>query len=539
MNILRLFHTVRYLKPVQIYGRLWFKLYRPRFISQSILPIRPRQKEWVVPCEKHSSSLGSNTFRFLNKTRYCEFPRDWNNPGWDKLWLYNLHYFDGLKAEGVEDRREQHVGLIEAWILDNPPGFGNGWEPYPTSLRIVNWIKWSLAGITLSSGMMRSLATQTRYLRQRLEFHLLGNHLFANAKAMVFAGMFFYGEEADKWLEKGLKILAKEIPEQVLSDGGHFERSPMYHAIILEDLLDMSNMMRAYGYPIPEGWLEKSDKMLSWLSGMSHPDGEIALFNDSAFGIAPKPADLQTYVERLGMVESASQSIQLKHFEDTGYVRFEKGSAVAFLDVAPVGPDYLPGHAHADTLSFELSLFEQRFIVDTGTSCYGDGSERHRQRGTGAHNTVKINGKNSSEVWGGFRVARRAKPLDLIIENTVGETRVTCSHTGYQRLPGQPVHRRRWTLTNASLQVKDEIHGQYNEAIGRYYFHPNVKIVKSQAPDSLYLMFDDGRRVEFRVDGAECRVLGSTWQPEFGSSCSNQLLEVIFKQSQVITTFWW
>jgi len=539
MNLSLLFHTVRHLKPVQIYGRLWFRLYRPRSVSTSAPSVRSRQNEWSGPCEKQPSFFAPSTFRFLNTSRSCNFPKDWNNPEYDKLWLYNLHYFDDLQATDADARRDQHADLIEQWTLDNPVGVGNGWEPYPTSLRIVNWIKWSLAGNKLSSGMLKSLANQARYLRKRLEIHLLGNHLFANAKALVYAGLFFHGDEAEQWLEKGLKILEREIHEQILPDGGHFERSPMYHAIILEDILDLINMMQAYGHPIPEVWLEKTGKMLSWLSGMSHPDGEIALFNDAAFGIASGLEALQAYAGRLGIDASHQPVSQLTNFAESGYVRLEEGPAVAFLDVAPVGPDYLPGHAHADSLSFEFSLFEQRFIVDSGSSCYGDGSERHRQRGTGAHNTVTINAENSSEVWGGFRVARRAKPMDLKIEASAGETRVACSHTGYKRLPGKPVHRRQWVLTETSLQINDEIQGPFKQAMGRFYFHPDVSVVKNQSPDSFCFILSDGKQIDLSIAGAECRVVDSSWHPEFGLSLSNQCLEVVFKQNQINATFGW
>lgn len=540
MNFALFIHTLRYLKPVQIYGRLWFRLYRPRFVSQSILPARELQKEWAEACEKGLSYLGANTFRFLNKTRECQFPKDWNNPEWDKLWLYNLHYFDGLHAIGAKDRTEQHAGLIENWIRENSHGNGNGWEPYPTSLRIVNWIKWALAGNKPSPGMLKSLATQTRYLRKRLEIHLLGNHLFSNAKALVFAGLFFQGDEADQWLEKGLGILAREIPEQVLSDGGHFERSPMYHAIILEDLLDMINLMQVYGHSIPDGWLEKTEKMVSWLLGMSHPDGEIALLNDSAFEIAPKFSALYAYAERLCIPAlERIGSAQYIHFAETGYVRCEQGSAVAFLDVAPVGPDYLPGHAHADSLSFELSLFGQRFIVDSGTSCYGVSKKRVWQRGTAAHNTVTLNGQNSSEVWGGFRVARRAKPVGLKIDCDAGAIRVGCSHTGYKRLAGRPIHRRQWVLSVSSMEIRDEIQGPFKRAIGRFYLHPGVTIVKNDTPDSLSFILTGGEQVGFSLAGAEYRVVDSTWHPEFGLSFSNQCLEVIFKQDLINAKFWW
>ena len=413
-----LFHTLRYLKPVQVFGRIWFRLYRPRVNQALSLPRQPVTGPWVTPCQKVESLLGAWEFRFLNQSRKCLFPGDWNNPEWDKLWLYNLHYFDDLQAAGAFGKQARHNRLINEWITGNPPGQGNGWEPYPTSLRIVNWIKWILAGNTPSSNMLESLALQAGYLRKRLEIHLLGNHLFANAKALVFAGLFFRGPEADGWLQKGLKILYREVPEQILPDGGHFERSPMYHAIILEDLLDLVNVMRAHGHLVPREWQEKACDMTSWLMAMTHPDGGIVLFNDAAFGIAGLTKDLVAYAGRLGVEMGRQTKSQFKHFSDSGYIRWEKGPGLAFLDVAPIGPDYLPGHAHADTLSFEFSLFGERVIVDTGTSCYGISSERIRQRGTDAHNTVTINGENSSEVWSGFRVAGRAMPWGVKLEQT-------------------------------------------------------------------------------------------------------------------------
>ena len=125
---------------------------------------------------------------------------DWNRPDWPKLWLYNLHYFDDLVAEGAATRGGWHYELIRRWIAENPPGQGNGWEPYPVSLRLVNWVKWALAGNALGAEAVQSLAVQTRWLRRRLEIHLLGNHIWANAKALVFAGAFFQGEAPSVWL---------------------------------------------------------------------------------------------------------------------------------------------------------------------------------------------------------------------------------------------------------------------------------------------------------------------------------------------------
>ena len=120
---------------------------------------------------------------------------DWNRADWPKLWLYNLHYFDDLVADGAEGRADWHRALISRWIAENLPAAGNGWEPYPISLRLVNWCKWLLAGNEPVEGMLDSMAVQARYLSKRLERHLLGNHLWANLKALIFVGTFFEGRD--------------------------------------------------------------------------------------------------------------------------------------------------------------------------------------------------------------------------------------------------------------------------------------------------------------------------------------------------------
>jgi uncharacterized heparinase superfamily protein len=267
-----------------------------------------------------------------------------------------------------------------------------------------------LNGNDLQPDWSQSLALQAAWLEKHIEWHLLGNHLFSNAKALVFAGLFFDGRDADRWLEKGLRILEREIPEQILSDGGQFELSPMYHSIATEDVLDLLNASEAWpglvNPEVVEHWRQMAKKMLHWASVMQHPDGRIALLNDSAFGIAPELGELFSYAERLGLeFESASGALQ--HLEQSGYARIELGEAVLFADIGRIGPDYLPGHAHADTLCFGLSLFGDRWFVDTGCSTYEVCDERLRQRGTAAHNTVVVDGEDSSEVWSSFRVARR------------------------------------------------------------------------------------------------------------------------------------
>jgi uncharacterized heparinase superfamily protein len=503
----------------------------------------------VAHASRQPSQVGPHRFTFLNETHSVDSAEDWNHPGWEKLWLYNLHYFDDLAACGASSRRIWHCALIARWIAENPPAVGNGWEPYPLSLRIVNWIKWSLAGNPLEPAWRDSLALQLRVLAQCLEWHLLGNHLLANAKALVFGGLFFIGHEPERWLKTGLGILAEQLPEQILVDGGHFERSPMYHAIVLEDLLDLINLTQAFGEdgdglvsPLPAPAVSQLrtqvPRMLAWLRSMTHPDGRIGFFNDAAFGIGPCLDDLEAYAQTLGLaIHRGEPCDRVFLLDPSGYVRVVLGPAVCLFDTAPIGPDYLPGHAHADSLSFEWSLFGQRVVVNSGTSRYGTGQERLRERGTAAHSTVLIDGENSSEVWGGFRVARRARPFDRKIRDLGSSIEVSCAHDGYRRLPGKPIHRRLWRLSGSALEVVDTIEGTFTTAMARFHLHPNLLAEHSGRAGRLTM--PSGKRIEWQVAGGQAALVPSSWHPEFGRSVATHCLDVRFTGGMIRTRFTW
>ena len=226
------------------------------------------------------------------------------------------------------------------------------------------------------------------------------------------------------------------------------------------------------------------------------------------------------------------------HFPESGYVRLESNTAVALLDVAPIGPDYLPGHAHADTLSFELSVFGPRAVVNGGTSRYGVGPERLRERGTAAHSTVQIAGQDSSEVWGGFRVARRAYPFDLQVQSESGRLQVACSHDGYMRLIGAPVHRREWVMEAGSLRVTDAVRGGIHAALARYILHPNVHITATGA-NTWQLTLPAGQNFRVTVETGHSCIESASYAPEFGCVLPTQCLTVELAEGHAVVEWVW
>lgn len=544
--IYRLWNTVRYLQPRQVYGRIWFRLYRPEIDLRPAPPLSDPSGIWVLPTRRRSSFDGNSVFTFLNRTHDLN-DIGWDNVGISKLWRFNLHYFDDLNAQDYELKRSAHQTLIGRWITENPPAAGSGWEPYPASLRVVNWTKWILGGGPASEATRHSLAVQTRWLAKRLEYHLLGNHLFSNAKALIFSGLLFDGQEAQTWALMGTKILVEQLDEQILEDGGQFELSTMYHALALEDVLDLINILTVFRDRIPADLATLKDQlraraksMLQWLHAMSHPDGDISFFNDAAKAIAPSNAELFAYAKRLDIGEVAVEPKRTILLHETGYVRFEDGPVIAILDVGKVGPDYLPGHAHADSLSFELSLFGQRLVVNSGTSEYGTGPERERQRATAAHSTVEVDEESSSETWRGFRVARRANPFGLeIAEDQNGGVSITCSHDGYKRLPGSVVHTRKWTFQANAIQIADELTGKWRTSVAYFHLFPDIQDMDISGT-SVSMKMPSGRLIRFNIAGARLvEICESSWHPEFGKSVPNKLVRVHFADEQLLTRVEW
>ncbi len=518
---IRLYHTIKYLKHKQIVWRI--VNFIPRFISASTSYPGVKEIDFKFISKIRLTSDYDN-FSFLNETHQLSV-LGWDNSSLTKLWRYNLHYFDFLRQNNdTKDSFEKQKTVIHNWIRENAFGKGTGWEPYPTSLRIINWIKWHLKTKGLTDNAKLSLWNQVRWLASRPEYHLLGNHLFVNAKAMLFACAFFGLDNHSTIYRKALGILTNELDEQFLDDGAHFELSPMYHALAMEDLLDLYQLYSALPASYPSNQIiEKYKQGMNWLSCMKYENGELSHFNDCANGIAPSFKELEDLGKSIGIAISLDSESKFIHFAESGFAVFKDRNIHLIADIGQIGPDYLPGHGHADALSFELALKGHRIIVNSGTSEYGMSSERLRQRSTSAHSTIEVDHQSSSEVWSGFRVGRRASVSDIRIFEDNQVLEFSAFHDGYSRLEGSPKHRRKWQVNNDSVEIFDEVSGNRNLVQLRLYFHPEVLVDNN---DNCISLSTSTGNLATITSNLNCQVESTSYHDRFGSNKKNYCLVI-------------
>jgi len=530
-----LFHTLRYLKPIQLYWRLYLKVSRLfQFSTEIKEAIKVKPIVLTPPIAKYES-LVEGQFHFLNEVGCVILPMNWNNDKQSKLWLYNLHYFDYLNQQQID--QQLALDLMQDWISQNPVGTGNGWEPYTLSLRIVNWIK-LLSKTSVQDEQLlplyNSLFLQSRYLFKHLEYHLLGNHLFKNGVALLFAGTFFKGDEARSWLNKGKQIILEQTEEQVLADGGHFERSPMYHLLILEDILDCLSLdQSADNFSVSEKdfMQNKGSAMLNFVADILHQDGEIPFFNDTALHIAPAPESIFNYANNLGVKFSTNvDETGVIEKPDFGLFVLQNQHSKLIFDVGVIGPDYLPGHAHCDSLSYEFSLAGKRCIVNSGTYQYA-GAERNSFRATNAHNTLCIDGVEQHEIWSTFRVARRAPPFNVSVHNKKTDS-IECSAAISSCKKGlrETIHKRVLNFQQNQFVIVDEIEGDgLHFAESFIHLHPEVKIIKS-TDSELQCQLGEADFSIKAMDELKFDVEKAWFSAEFGLKVENTVV-VIRKQA--------
>jgi uncharacterized heparinase superfamily protein len=402
-------------------------------------------------------------FRFLGRSEALGRDVDWFRPDLDvgtRLWKTLLHEFSfaedlarATRATGDPAYRERFAALAHSWRAAAPIGCRDfaldAWNARAIATRLMHWaVAGSLLELSGGDPLVRwldsELAVHALFLRDNLEFDLLGNHLFRNAVGLVFAQELLGG------VPDALALLERQVAEQVLPDGCHNERAPMYHALCLKDLIEVQLLLGASS----PAWLgDAVARMAGLLEAIALGDGEIPLLGDGWLG----EVDTQALLDAARGAGPARTPQAPEHHG--GLVSLCAGAVRAVVRAGPHGPDYMLGHAHADLLSFDLSVDSTRVVSDTGTALYDPGPRRQHLRSTAAHNTIRIDGEEQLEAWGSFRVGRRGRAR-VRARGVSGSWRwLSASHDAYRWLAGRPIHHRLVAVCERGALVLDAVTG--------------------------------------------------------------------------------
>ncbi len=485
-RVQQLYNTVKYLKLKQVRYQLQYRLIKPGTLAKYNKNYEEEEIAFLSfsqmpPVFRTANSTG--VFSFLNLQESFNDSVDWGYSKHGKLWNYNLQYCNYLLQEDISlTRRVDWIRSLYDWLEKGKLAL----EPYPVSLRSINVIRLASSQKLKTKDIIGPLHAELDFLYQRPEYHLLGNHLLENAFALIMGGAFFTN---DAWISKGEEILRTELEEQILADGAHFELSPMYHQIILFrllELLDWYSNWSARDVQFENFLKEKSELMVSWLKNMTFLNGDIPHFNDSAPGIAFSSNFLLNYAEKLNVIPAEDQKLGT-----SGYRKFTSDKYECIVDAAEIGPSYQPGHGHADALSFIMYVDMKALFVEWGTSTYQPNERRSLERSTAAHNTLVVDNKNQSKVWGAFRVANRAR---VKIERD--EKRfLKASHDGYNKYG--LTHTRAFSFED-SITITDVVEGRRANAEKLVYFHIHPDREVQQTEQSI--LIDNVIKMNF--DGA-------------------------------------
>ena len=399
-------------------------------------------------------ALLRDEFLLINERHHVDL-EVWNVSDASHLWNFNLHYFEYCVALAAAWMRSSDVKYLEcfkrlvwAWIHACFYADGDAWHPYTISLRLVNWlICIEMFGSALREDdafmdvLTKSMYVQYRHLLINQETHLRANHYWENLKTLLICAATFGEQDVYR---RVMRKFERQLDEQILPDGVHFERSLMYHKLVLEGMLRVWLTAKQAGYSLPKSFLPKTQAMLNAMASLEKGMGKTPFFNDAADGVAKNCDQLVVACKRLcGM--DADDSITA--FSDAGYYKLYDGDIAVMFDAGEPGPSYMLGHAHCDCLSFELSYKGKPVIVNSGTYAY-QSELRPYFRSTAAHNTVVVDGEEQMECWGEHRVGRSYHLMGLSFEGNKACASIKLANGGLLK--------RSLSLSGGCVHITDE-----------------------------------------------------------------------------------
>jgi uncharacterized heparinase superfamily protein len=486
--------TARHLRPRQIAAQLAQRVRGPArtpartHVDGAIVDLAPCSDPWAPSPEGRPDAHGA--VALVGRPPHDPRRSGWQ-PGANALWSYTLHYHGWLGHPAMPTG--EALTTLASWIDEHREGVG--WEPYPTSMRVLHWIGLlhRHAGELQAHARERilgSLAAQLEHLADHVETHLDGNHLWTNLAALVTAGVALRGPLPQRLVARFGPRLVATVGEQLAGDGVHGERTPTYHCLLAEQLAVLSSYARGQEPRLAEALAPALAAMVAALPAFTHPDGDVALWGDSQQGAPVTPAGLLARLRRPLPTSHADAPI-------SGFSRRRWGPLTLLWNRGGVGLPWQPGHVHGDALSLELSLGATRVLVDAGVGTYAIGPERSYARSTAAHNTVSVGAgtDDQHELWASHRVGARGH----------AETLACADHRLVGRVQGHSspaAHRRTIEHRDGTIHITDVLEPPGAPATVRYFVPASCPLVVHAETAMIEV---GGRRLVLRAEGTPWR----------------------------------
>lgn len=470
----------------------------------------------------------------------------WEPMGVDEAWLDHMHGFTwlrDLRALGGDSARRQARLMILSWMHHYPRWSAVAWRPDVTGERVAMWIALfenfgASADDRFQDLFFNSLTRQARHLSRCVPGELHGIGLLRAAKGLLYAGLAFEGFES--WAEQALDVIEDQIDAQILGDGAHVSRSATQLLSALQILLDVKTALGSAAYPLPEKIQHAIDRMGPALRFFRYNDRHFGLFN----GAQEAPSNGgQDFVDCV-LAQAGMRGKSLNALPCAGYERVSMGRTLIMFDCGTPPAFPYDASAHAAPLAFEFSYGKERLFVACGS--HPTSMEwKDSLRATAAHSTATIDHRNACEIRTDGHMARRARHIMPVREDTKNACLLEAAHDGYVPLNGI-THRRRLYLTDQGHDLRGEdsftcsvgLSRPHDVAI-RFHLHPRILVSLTQGGEEALMRMPGGIGWRFHHSGGAMTLEDSVYMGQGSRPRKTKQLVITGHMSEDVAKIKW
>jgi uncharacterized heparinase superfamily protein len=495
-------------------------LYRHTLIGPAPADLRLKLNErWPGDAKRGSAILGGEIEFCGEKLRNPTpvwFPAG-AGPGWLAAW-HGFGWLTDLVNVGAA-ARDPARALVQSWLADNPAWHPIAWRSDVLATRIFAWIVHfeELVGRdadrALRRAMLASIARQVRHLGRTAAWELAGAARLRALKGLI-GGLAALGG-SQRRTARALRALERELPVQILPDGGHRTRSPSVQLAVLSDLIDIRAVLRASRVDVPGGLQQAIERMAPMLRFFRHGDRRLALFNDSV--------EEDGVLVDLALTRSETRGHAPMQAPHLGFQRLQGGQSLVVVDTGKPAPRGFDSEAHAGTLSFELSQGRERIIVNCGGYRGAKPAWRRVVRSSAAHSVLVVADTNSTEIHADGTLGRVPGSVRVERAEEGGHQWIAASHDGYRRRFGVTYARELYLAADGDdMRGEDKLTGRSGAAFAvRFHLHPAVEVSLIENGGGALLRLASGAVWRLLAAGAEISLAESAYLGS-GEPCKTQ-----------------